>query len=896
MTHSSASLPNRLLSSSLALIFAAAMLLGSPASTAAQDIPTPEEHFGFQIGADYKLASYPQMMEYYQILADNSDRVQMVNIGESTMGRPMVLLIISSEENMQQVDRWRSISEQMSRARIPRQQAEQLAEEGKAVIWLDGGMHATEMAHGQMTSELAWKVATEETPEMQRIRDKVVTLIMPVMNPDGLEIVRDWYNQTLDTPWQDSGPPWLYQKYVGHDNNRDWFMNNMVETQNVNRVLYHEWYPQVVYNHHQTAPWWTRIFLPPFSDPVNPNIHPGVTAGVNMVGSAMSQRFAVKDMPGYISDNSYTMFWNGGGRTAPYYHNMIGILTEVAHPSPTPDYYDPENMPSRVGSGIPTDGTDIFYPDPWQGGESHFRDAVEYMIQGSMAVLDLAAERKTQFLMNIYNMGRDAIEEGEAGNPYAYVIPQEQWDSGEAMNMVNVLIQDGVEIHQADASFSAGDSSYPAGTWVVEASQAYLPMVKDMLEPQNYPTRYQYPGGPPDPPYDLAGWTLPMQMGVEVNRIDSAFSYQGTQLQELEQPVPGDIAGSAGYGYVLSHRPNFSARAMNRLLEAGHTVYWTREAFSRDGGDFEAGSIVIEDRRRTRADVEAVAEEMGLDFHALSGEPDVTLYEVHKPRVGLYKSWDANMDEGWTRWMLKEYEFDVDTLHNRNIRRDDLSQYDAIILPDDSPEGILHGEDPDDLPAKYTGGIELSGMQALRDYVMEGGTLLSFDSASDLLIEQFLLPVENETAGADNLDFFIPGSLIRATVDNSHPLAFGMQPEVAASFSHSRAFSVDWPQSDEGDSLQIDPPPIDSPVRYAEEDLLMSGWALGEQQYLGGESAMLNVRFGEGRLVMYAFRPQFRGQPRGTYKLIFNPLFISTMEEDYVTHDTPVQLPPVDEE
>lgn len=890
MTDSSASLKRSALSLAFA-VCAAVLLLGSPWQAEAQDIPAPEEIFGFQVGADYKLASYPQMMEYYNALDQASDRVRMVTIGESTMGRPMVLLIISSEENMRQLDRWRSISEQMSRARIPRDEAEQLAGEGKAVVWLDGGMHATEMAHGQMTSELAWKVAAEESPEMRRIRENVITLIMPMINPDGLEIVRDWYMQTLDTPYQDSGPPWLYQKYVGHDNNRDWFMNNMQETQVVNRVLYHEWYPQVVYNHHQTAPYWTRIFLPPFSDPVNPNIHPGVTSGVNMVGSAMSQRFAVKDMPGYISDNSYTMFWNGGGRTAPYYHNMIGILTEVAHPSPTPDYYDPEDKPSRVGSGIPTDGTDIFYPDPWEGGESHFRDAVDYMIQGSMAVLDIAAERKRQFLMNIYNMGQDAITSGEEGNPYAYVIPREQWDEGEATNMVNILMRDGIEIHRADRSFSAGDSTYPAGTWVIEAAQAYQPMVKDMLEPQNYPTRYQYPGGPPDPPYDLAGWTLPMQMGVRVDRVDSAFDYRGTMLEELQNPQPGEISGGSDYGFVLSHKPNFSARAMNRLLGDGHTLYWTKEAFSQGGDEFEAGSIVIENSSGSRAAVSAVAEEMGLDFHGLSGEPDITLYEVRKPRVGLYKSWDASMDEGWTRWMLKEYEFDVDTLHNRNIRNDDLSRYDAIILPDQSPSDILHGEDPDDMPPKYVGGIELGGMQALREYVMEGGTLLSFDSASDLLIEQFLLPVDNETEGASRTEFFIPGSLIRATVDSGNPLAFGMQPEVAASFSHSRSFSVDWPVSDEEDSLQIEPPPIHSPVRYAEEDLLMSGWALGEQRYLGGESAMMNIRFGEGNLVMYAFRPQFRGQPRGTYKLIFNPLFISTMDQDFVDFDTTVRLP-----
>lgn len=860
----------------------------------AQQVPEPSDIFGFRPGADYKLASYQQMLEYYNQLDASSDRVKKVNIGQSSMGRPMILLFISSEDNIRQLDKYRQISEKLSRARISDAEAKKLSKEGKAVVWIDGGMHATELAHGQMTSELAYRVATEETDEMQKIRENVIFILMPMINPDGLEIVRKWYNKQLGTPFETTGPPWLYQKYVGHDNNRDWFMNNMPETYQVNDVLYHEWYPQIVYNQHQTAPSWARIFLPPFSNPVNPNINPGVTAGVNKVGQAMAQRFSLKDMPGAVANNTYTMFWNGGGRTTPYYHNQIGILTETAHATPTPRYYDPEEKPKTIGAGIRTDGTDIFYPDPWQGGESHFRDAVDYMITGSMAVLDLAADRKRDFLYNIYTMGRDEIEQGNSGDPYAYVIPVEQWDDGEAIELVNTLYQGGVEIRRAEKSFEVDGKQYAAGSFIIEAGQAFRPMVLDMLEPQDYPTLRQYPGGPPDPPYDLAGWTLPMQMGVDVDRINESFDISGSKIAGVVDETPGDVGGGADYGFVLSHKPNYSAKASNRLLAQGERLYWTKEAFNSDGIEFEAGSIVIRNRRGTEEHVRSLAEELGLDFEGISNEPEVDLYRVEQPKVGLYKSWDANIDEGWTRWLMNTYDFKVDTLHDADLLERDLSQYHSIIIPDQRPDDILNGHDPGTMPEKYTGGMGLEGAAALQRYVKKGGTLLAFDSASDFVINQFGLPIDNVVDHTSNSQFFIPGSLIRANVDNSYPLAYGMQPEVAASFSHSRAFEIQTiDREGEGgkeDIKKAPQPPVDIPVHYAEDDLLMSGWAMGEDKYLSQKAALMNVRYGNGDIVLYGFRPQFRGQPHGTYKLIFNPIFMSTMDKEMVSYDTSLQL------
>jgi hypothetical protein len=794
----------------------------------------------------------------------------------------MLLLFISSEENLAQLDRWKETSASLARARIGEDEARELASNGKAVVWLDGGMHATERAHAQMTSLLAYRVATEETAEMQRIRDDVILLLNPVINPDGLDISTNWYREQRGTPYETTGPPILYHHYVGHDNNRDWFMILQPETQAVSRQLYHEWYPQIVYNHHQTGPPWARMFIPPFADPVNPHIPPGVITGVNLVGAAMHQRFSEEDKPGVISRVLFSMWWNGGGRTAPYYHNMIGILSETSHATPTPRYYDPADLPDplnpyggRREASVPTSRPTIWYPNPWQGGWSHFSDAVDYMITGSLAVLDIASKRREDWLYNIYAMGRNAIEAGEAGGPYAYVVPPDQWDPAESVNMINALRRGGVEVHRATAAFQVDGTSYPAGSHVMFAAQPFRPYLLDLMEPQAYPDRRRYAGGPPDPPYDLAGWTLPIQMGVRVDRIEGAFDVSVEAVDEVRLAA-GTVSGSGGFGYALSHRPNAAASAVNRLLADGATVHWAAEGFSSGGQSWGAGTIVIEAGSGVASTINALSAELGLDFVALESRPEASLEALRLPRIAMYKSWMANMDEGWTRWVLEQYDFPVDTLHDSDIRTADLSGYDAIILPDQSAGGLLNGHAAGTMPEEFTGGLGLEGAARLRGFVEDGGTLVAMDHASDFAIEQFGLPVRNVVANASPDEFFIPGSLIGIDVNPEDPLAFGMQEEAAAFFVRSSAFeTVELSGYGEGGREDVErapAPDVDVVATYAEEDLLLSGWAMGEDRFLAGKGAAARVGLGEGEVILLGFRTQFRGQPRGTFKLLFNAL------------------------
>lgn len=836
-------------------------------------LPKPSETFGFEPGADYKMASYQQMMAYYAKLDAATDRVQMIDIGKSVRGRAIKLIFISSEENMKSLDKWKDISAKLSRATIPVDEARKLSKEGKAIIWFDGGMHASEKAHAQMTPELVWRIASEESDEMRNIRNNVITLVVPLINPDGLDIVGSWYRKYVGTPFETSDPPILYQEYVGHDNNRDWFMSNMPETKAVTTVLYSHWYPQIVHNHHQTAPSWARIFIPPFRSPVNPRIHPGVTTGVNLVGTAMANRFAMKKMPGAISQTTFEMWWNGGMRTAPYYHNQIGILTETSHASPTPRFYPPDSVPRNVG-GKTTDGTDIFYPYPWKGGESHFRDAVNYMLEASMAILDLAAEKRDELLFNIYLMGRDAIEDKTGA--YAYVIPKNQWDAASGDNLVNVLMQGGVEVHRASASFKAGTTDYPEGSYIMYGGQAFRPFLADLLERQNYPDLFQFPGGPPIQPYDLTGWTLPMQMGVKVDKITASFIATAQKLDAKVPVVNATAKGNAGFGYAISRNDNASAKAVNRLLKAGEKLAVATAAFSDGGTNYPAGTFLVEKGSKTQNNISQIGKETGVTANGISAKPGSTK-PLQKVKVGIYKSWVDNIDEGWTRWVLEQFDFDIDTLHDADIRTRNLSLYTAILLPSQRGEEIMHGHRTGEMPEEYVGGIGLPGVMALERYAANGGTLICLDQATGFAIEQFGLPVQDLTSGLSTSDFFIPGSLIRMTVDVNNPLAWGMQPEIAASFQRSRSFKKIIPQrKGEGgneNTKLVPAPDVVEVTRYASKDLLMSGWAKGQDRYLKDKSAMLNVGYGKGRVLLFGFRPQFRGQTHGTYKLLFNSIF-----------------------
>jgi len=855
--------------------------VASTAAAAGAQAPRPQDVFGFTPGDDYKLADYSQLLQYYRELDRASDRLQLVEIGTTTQGRPMVLAFISSERNLQQLDKWRGISAQLAKARgLSDEQARRLAREGRAIVWIDNGLHSTEVASAQHAPLLAHHLVTDESEETRRIRDNVVLLLMPMMNPDGHEIVVNWYRRHVGTPFETTGPPVLYNQYVGHDNNRDWYMLLQKETQNLAQVVYHQWYPQIMLNHHQTGPFPSRVHIAPFDEPLNPNIHPLAVRSVSLVGTYMGQRYEQEGKSGVISQRVYDMWRADGTRYAPYYRNMVGVHTEVSHNSATPRFHHPDSLPAafsgRTGTSfLSAREPSVFYPNPWRGGWARLRMAVDYTFTASMGVLDLASHLREQWLYNIYAMGRDAIRAGEAGTPYAFVVSPEQHDPGEAVEMVNALLRGGAEVHRATAGFSAGGRSYPAGTYVIRAAQAFRPLLRVLLEPQVYPEVRLYPGGPVAPPRDLAGWTMPIQMGVGVDRIDQPFQ---ARLQEITQATveAAKVVGSATYGYALRRNRNASALAINRLLAAGEEVSWTGAVFSAGGKDFEAGTIIVRNRAaETGPRVEAVASQLGIEVSGLDAAPVGTLHRLSLPRVAVYKSRVANMDEGWTRWLLERYEFALDTLVDAQVRAGSLDRYNVIVLPDQGTTAMLNGHTPGTMPPEYVGGLGAEGAAALKRFVERGGTVVALDGASDFAIEQFGLPVRNIVAGLPEDRFSIPGTLLRLDVDGSSPLANGMSKAAAAFFIDSRAFEA-VNAAREGER-SAGPQPVEVVARYADRDILLSGLAVGSR-YIAGKPAVVRVGLGQGSVVLIGFRAQFRGQPRSTFKLLFNAIHSATAE------------------
>lgn len=793
--------------------------------------PLPREHFGFDPGDDYRLANHDQVISYFRKLAAESDRIRLVEFGTSSEGRPMIAAFLSDAANLRRLDRWKEINRSLALGQAPPEEAQRLAREGKAIVWIDSGLHATEVAPVQHAPHLAYRLIADESEEARRIRSNVILIQVPVINPDGLDMVAAWYGRNVGTPFELAPLPWLYQKYAGHDNNRDYFMFNLPETRHVGRMLFREWFPHIVYNQHQIAPFPARIFIPPYAEPLNPNIQPAVMEGINRIGSVMRERFLREDKPGVISYLNFDAWWNGGLRSAPAFHNMHGILTETAlFYYATPKEYRLSDLPERFQNGVPAREPTVFYPKPWLGGRWALRDAVDYMLTADFAILAEAAANPSHYLLKAWEMARANIEQGRKGNPFAWVVPASQHDPWSAAQMLERLHLAGVRIHRATAPFQAGGASYPAGTHILYAAQPFRGYLADLMEPQKYPEIRTAPNGPVRRPYDLAGWTLPYQMGVTVVRAEAPFEAQAAPVESVEIPAP-----------VLDLRQNSAFLAIAAAHRQGRDVFVTPQG-------------------------------------ALSLEKPASGWQLKPPRTALYVPFTANMDAGWTQWLLDQFSVPYELLHNEAIRSGGLrDRFDVILLAQQSVQSILHGtpeltklrtgENARQRP-EFSGGIGLEGARQLEDFVRRGGTLIAFDSATELPLALFPLDVRpglRPGVASEQSGWFCPGSILRMTADPKHPIAFGMPAEHFATSTGGQFFELE-------DSASTRRPQVI--VRYAQKNLLASGWLSGER-IMAGRAAAVEAPLGEGKVVLFGFRPQFRGQTFGTFRLVLNAIYMS---------------------
>jgi hypothetical protein len=818
-------------------------------SVAAGALPTPKEHFGFEPGADYKLADYDEITGYFKRLASSSDRIKLIEYGKTSLGKTSYVAIISSAENLAKLDEYRGINRRLALGLAGADDTATLAKQGKAIVWIDSGLHASEVAPSQHSPELAYKMLTGESDEVERIRRNVILLQVPVINPDGLDMIVQWYRKNLGTPYELAPLPALYQKYAGHDNNRDWFMLNLQETRNVTRLLFREWFPHIVYNQHQQPAFPARIFVPPYAEPLNPNIPASVMEGINVIGSAMKERFARENKPGVLSYFGFDAWWNGGLRSVPAFHNMHGILTETAaHAYATPRVYKSSEFPERFANGMPTKEPTVFYQRPWLGGKWGLRDAIEYMLTADFAILDLAAQRSEHFLTKAWEMARANLDAGKQMKPYAYVVPSDQPDRWTAVEMVRRLQMAGVEVQKAKSAFTYNGKIYAAGTHVLLAAQPFRSYLIDLLEPQKYPELRTGSSGPTKRPYDVAGWTLSMQMGVQVDRADDMFN---AQLEPTDEIQPADLS--------LDRRDNSSFLKMAKMLESGQKVRWAPD-----------GAILTE-----------------TDNGFSSAR-----YELTKPRVALYEPWAPNMDAGWTQWVLDQFRVPYKLAHNEDFRRGNLRErFDTIIFASQSMQSILHGyREGENLSRRggaggevstfqrpeYTGGIGLAGAAAIQEFVGAGGTLIAFDNAADLPVQLFPLTVRpllarpgNQDSLPDQAGYYSPGSVIRISVDTKNPLAFGMPSEAYAFQTGGQAYEIT------GDVNHADGARATAFARYASKDLLASGWISGERAVLAKPIAV-EAKHGQGKVILFGFRPQFRGQSFGTFKFLLNALYLGS--------------------
>ncbi|MEK6323001.1 MAG: M14 metallopeptidase family protein [Acidobacteriota bacterium] len=940
------------------------LVLAAATCFAQTKITTPKEQLGFNFGDDYQLANYTQLVEYWKKLDQQSDRMSLVEIGKSAEGRTMLMAIITAPENHKKLERYKEIARRLATAEgLTDDQARALAAEGKAVVWIDGGLHATEVLGAQQLMELVYQMVSLNDSETVRILKDVILLATPV-NPDGLDLVSNWYMREQDPLKRSTaGVPRLYQKYIGHDNNRDFYAVNQPETEAINRVFFHEWFPHIVYNHHQTGPAGTVLFAPPFRDPFNYYFDPLVPLGIDLVGAAMHGRFVAENKPGATmrAGSSYSTWWNGGLRTVTYFHNMIGLLTEtIGSPTPMAIPFLPTRQLAKGDLPYP------IAPQKW-----HFRQSVDYSITANRAVLDVASKHREDFLFNIYRMGKNSIERGsqdywtvtpkritevqaaiakdapqggsQAGgpegrdrrnagvpsdapaadspaalagvvargvpmkyyeilrapakrDPRGYIIPSDQPDFLTATKFINTLIKNGITIHRATTPFTLTGKNYPAGSYVVKTAQAFRPHILDMFEPQDHPDDIPYPGGPPTPPYDNAGYTLAYQMGVTFDRILDGFDGPFEKINGLVKPAHGRVNTVANAaGFLLSHQVNDAIIAVNRLLSSGEEVYWLKEPLNASGKSYGPGAIFIPAKPTTLLKLQRLAGDIGLSFDAVASKPTGEAYKLRALRIGLWDRYGGSMPSGWTRWLLEQYEFPFTVVYPPTLDAGDLaSKFDVLIFVDGgipARDGGGQGgrgggggggamPDPQSIPAEFRerlGSVTVARtIPQLRQFLEAGGTILTIGSSTSLGYNTGL-PIasalmEKQQDGSERPlpreKFYVPGSVLQVRVDNTNPLAYGMGDKLDVFFDNSPVFRLRPEALMKGVR----------PVAWFDSDRpLRSGWAWG-QKYLQDGVAIAEARVGKGKLFLFGPEIAFRAQPHGTFKFLFNGIYYAGAE------------------
>ncbi len=816
------------------------LLLAVAPASAQQALPNLAETLGFTPGTDGRLPTWARLLGYYKALAQASPRVALLPLGKSTEGRELIALAISSAANIRDLQANRQRSARLADPRgLTAEVRRQLIRQTRMTVLIGCNLHSNETASSLTAAVLARALAVEKGELYDKIRGEVITLLVPSLNPDGLDIVTRWYRSVKGTKFVTSPMPHLYHRYAGHDNNRDWFMLTQPETRHVTRLMYKQYFPQVLLDIHEMSNKGARFFVPPFVDPVDPNIDPMLLRSIDLFGNHMALDLARRGKRGVVQSVLFDSWWQGGMRNTPWRHNVVGILTEAARVDWATPVFIKKSKLKGHGRGMPSYKARYNFPDPWPGGWWRIGDIIEYQQIAAISLLKLSAHYRQTLLDNYVSLGERAVRRGQQEGPYAFVMPHTQHDPAAFRRLQQVLLDGGVELHRATEPFTLGGRRYAAGSTVVRMSQPYRAHAKSLLERQRYPELKLTKADAPRLPYDISGWTLPLMLGVDCQTAAKPFP---AKLEKIENLGSGRAAADrTSPSFLLPARNSASYRAVNLLLADG-----------------------IEVQRLTSTGDFWLPNKPGLPLELLEGvaEPHRTpdarrRRKIEAPRLGLYQPSLSSMDEGWTRWVLDQAVFSHRRVANAQLK-DLRASLDVLILPSLSARAIEKGS-RHPLPKKYAGGAGTSGLAAIKRFVERGGTLICLNRSCKTAIDLFELKVTNILTNPENKKAFdCPGSILRAQIDTAHPIGFGSRPAAALIFSGSPVFDAR-----EGTVV----------VRYPEGAPLLSGYLKGGR-LLPGKAAVLVVSRGKGRIVLFGCRPQFRGQPSATFKWLYNAIWL----------------------
>ena len=815
------------------------------------EVPSPEEHFGHSMGEDRQLVGWSPVVEYFRLLDAASDMVRVEEIGQSTEGRMMIAAIIAEPGTIAELERYKQISQRLA---DPRQVAEDevpdLVEEGKPIVAITCSIHSSEVASTMTAVQFAHDLVTRDSPRHRAILENTILLLMPSLNPDGVDMVRDWYDRWVGGPFEGAPLIRLYHRYTGHDLNRDWYIFSQRETRLVVEHIHNEWRPQVVYDVHEMGTKGARIFVPPWVDPIDPNIDPLIVQQVNAFGTAMAVDLTAAGKTGVLVNGIYDYF--SPARHYQSYHGALRLLSESAGARfASPITVTPDQLETG-GRNYNSVRRSWNFLEPWPGGEWRLADIVDYQLVAFESVLHTAAKRRHDLLRNFHKIGTRITERGRGR---AFLVPRDQHDPHAAARMLRTLRSGDVEIERAMVDGVVADRDVLAGDYIVRLDQPYGAFANTLLSNDEFPVTEAYPGGPPVNPYDSTTHNLPLLMGVDVHPL-------GTEIEVETEPVEDIVlpAGSVDSAAVLSLSPNpgMAWLAVNRLLASGVPVH-------RDESD---GAFLVGGDESVRSQLEDLARELGVVFGAR--EADISVHpRLEMPRVALYSGHVPIIDEGWTRWLLENYGVPYESVGNADLKGDLAARFDALILPDAAPELLAKGYRHsyagriESVPPEFRDGIGEDGAEGLAAFIEEGRTLIAFNRAAEFAVESLRLPVENAVKGLGRRDFFAPGTLLEVRADPSHPLSAGLRDRTAAWFEHGPVFRI-------GNRTD---PGVRAVLSYPERNVLAAGWLLGASR-LRSRAAVLDVRVGAGRVVLFGIKPQYRGQSNATFKLVFNALHL----------------------